>query len=136
MDRKKNENAFTLVEILIVVVILGILAAIVIPEFQEGLKEAKTARDIDFENRLFESNPFKNVVGNDPERIESGKEEVRSLRVYMWDNGKWLIESSPASIDSYTSLAKEGLKQEEKEFVRKVLLTVPEFKAAVIKGKR
>ena len=38
---KAKRNGFTLVEILIVVVILGILAAIVIPQFTEASTEAK-----------------------------------------------------------------------------------------------
>jgi general secretion pathway protein G len=39
----KANKGFTLVEILIVVVILGILAAIVIPQFTEASTEAKTS---------------------------------------------------------------------------------------------
>ncbi|MHC4742899.1 MAG: type II secretion system protein [Planctomycetota bacterium] len=39
----KAQKGFTLVEILIVVVILGILAAIVIPQFTEASTEAKTS---------------------------------------------------------------------------------------------
>jgi general secretion pathway protein G len=40
----KAKSGFTLVEILIVVVILGILAAIVIPQFTEASTEAKMSR--------------------------------------------------------------------------------------------
>ena len=39
----KSKKGFTLVEILIVVVILGILAAIVIPQFTNASDEAKTS---------------------------------------------------------------------------------------------
>jgi general secretion pathway protein G len=39
--RTRTQKGFTLVEILIVVVILGILAAIVIPQFSEASTEAK-----------------------------------------------------------------------------------------------
>ncbi len=40
----KSRGGFTLVEILIVVVILGILAAIVVPQFTEASGEAKDSR--------------------------------------------------------------------------------------------
>ena len=41
----RSKSGFTLVEILIVVVILGILAAIVIPQFTDASQEAKTNSD-------------------------------------------------------------------------------------------
>src|SRR3954465_4635161 len=40
---RKTKSAFTLIEILIVVIILGILAAIVIPRFANASKDAKRA---------------------------------------------------------------------------------------------
>ena len=40
-NRTQNRKGFTLIEILIVVIILGILAAIVIPQFTNASKEAK-----------------------------------------------------------------------------------------------
>ena len=43
MKTKKTKAGFTLVEILIVVVILGILAAIVIPQFSQASTEAREA---------------------------------------------------------------------------------------------
>jgi general secretion pathway protein G len=41
MTRNQSRKGFTLIEILIVVIILGILAAIVIPQFTNASKEAK-----------------------------------------------------------------------------------------------
>lgn len=44
--RTRTQKGFTLVEILIVVVILGILAAIVIPQFSEASTEAKISSSL------------------------------------------------------------------------------------------
>jgi general secretion pathway protein G len=41
MSRRSNKGGFTLVEILIVVIILGILAAIVIPQFTSASQDAR-----------------------------------------------------------------------------------------------
>jgi|SRR6185295_2083503 len=43
----RSRSAFTLVEILIVVVILGILSAIVVPQFSNATKEASTTATLD-----------------------------------------------------------------------------------------
>ena len=41
--RRRKYNAFTLVEVLIVVIVLGILAAIVVPQFSEATTDAKVS---------------------------------------------------------------------------------------------
>ncbi len=41
--RRRKRRAFTLVEVLIVVIVLGILAAIVVPQFSEATTDAKTS---------------------------------------------------------------------------------------------
>lgn len=43
MIKRTTKRAFTLIEILIVVVILGILAAIVIPQFTDASEDAQTS---------------------------------------------------------------------------------------------
>ncbi len=43
MFARRNKSAFTLVEILIVVIILGILAAIVIPQFTNASQDARVS---------------------------------------------------------------------------------------------
>jgi len=44
LKKVKAKDGFTLVEILVVVVVLGILGAIVIPQFKPAATEAKTSR--------------------------------------------------------------------------------------------
>jgi general secretion pathway protein G len=43
MRKIRGDNAFTLVEILVVVILLGILAAVVVPRFTDAGDEARTA---------------------------------------------------------------------------------------------
>jgi general secretion pathway protein G len=50
--RSRHTSAFTLVEILIVVVILGILAAIVVPQFSKAADDATSTATYDTLNRV------------------------------------------------------------------------------------
>ena len=71
-EMKTRKTGFTLVEILIVVIILGILAAIVIPQFTEASNDAR------------ESSLVSNL-----QTLRSQFElyKVQHLDVYPWDNG-------------------------------------------------
>lgn len=72
--RKTMAKGFTLVEILIVVVILGILAAIVVPQFTNAANEARTG------NVLTQTSTLENQIelfaaqnnGNYPDLVANG----------------------------------------------------------------
>lgn len=78
---------FTLVEVLIVVVILGVLASIVIPQFADAT--AQSSRSV-FATNL--------------------KEYVKAAQLYRFDTGEYLEDSSsgvmPTGFDSYVDAGK------------------------------
>lgn len=88
MTCKKRKNGFTLVEILIVVIILGILAAIVIPQFTEASNDAK--------NSSLESNL---------QTLRSQFElyKVQHNDTYPWDDGSGALDSSANIITRMTA---------------------------------
>jgi len=85
---KTRKNGFTLVEILIVVVILGILAAIVIPQFSDASNDAR--------NKSLESNL---------QTLRSQFElyKVQHLDVYPWDDGSGALDANANIIARLTS---------------------------------
>jgi general secretion pathway protein G len=80
---KTRKTGFTLVEILIVVIILGILAAIVIPQFTEASNDAR------------ESSLVSNL-----QTLRSQFElyKVQHLDVYPWDDGSGALDLNNGAI--------------------------------------
>ena len=85
---KTRRSGFTLVEILIVVVILGILAAIVIPQFTDASNDARDSSLVSNLQTL---------------RSQFELYKVQHLDVYPWDDGTGALDTSANTIDRLTS---------------------------------
>jgi len=96
----KSKKGFTLVEIMIVVVIIGLLAAMAIPAFQ---KVRETSQEKTLTNNLRQL-----ASGADQYFIEEGVSTVSSAD--LTGNANYVKDFSPVSTggDSYTATIKSG----------------------------
>ena len=92
----KAKSGFTLVEILIVVVILGILAAIVIPQFTEASTEAKTSRLVtDLQSVRSQIELYK-IQHNDNLPGTAGPSFEEAMTMYTLNDGTLAAVQEPA----------------------------------------
>ena len=93
----KSRSGFTLVEILIVVVILGILAAIVIPQFTEASTEAKTSslvtdlQSVRSQIQLYKIQHLDQIPGT-----QAGNDFVTAMTTYTLQDGSSAAVQEPA----------------------------------------
>ena len=86
MNHRKNRNAFTLIELLLVLVILGVLALVVVPKFAGRSEEArKTAAQTDISMLEGQIDIFEQDVG----RFPSNEEGLGALVAQPGNAPKW-----------------------------------------------
>lgn len=93
----RAHNAFTLVEILIVVVILGILAAIVVPNFTNAAQDARqetTVHELEKLRRAIDVHRARNsgglpavTAGNGTWGVIIGPEYIKAAPINQWVGG-------------------------------------------------
>src|SRR6476646_9691800 len=95
MTRTQTRKGFTLIEILIVVIILGILAAIVIPQFTNASKEAKQSILVTMVQSLRSQIALYKLQHNDnlPGYVSTGAAALTS--------GDPAVIGNPAAADSF-----------------------------------
>lgn len=96
--RKKNEEGFTIAELLIVIVVLGILAAIAIPSFT-GLQKRARRAELESNGRaiVLALEMYKIEKGKYPDTVEQIDDLTGSLQNYLTN-----VEQILQTVDSGT----------------------------------
>ena len=84
--RQGGVQAFTLVEIMIVVFIIGLLAAIAIPSFLKARTESRTVMCIENMRVIFQASHMYEMDTGDLLDVKRGE-----LRDTLWDNGNGYV---------------------------------------------
>jgi general secretion pathway protein G len=98
----ENKGGFTLVEILIVVVILGILAAIVIPQFTNASTEAKESALVsDLQSVRSQINLYKVQHNNDMLPGAGTATFIQCMEGYTDKNGAAVAQGTAGALGKY-----------------------------------
>jgi type IV pilus assembly protein PilA len=101
MNRSKSNQGFTLVEIMIVVVIIGLLAAMAIPAFQ---KVRASSQDKAVLNNLRQLSS-----AADQYFLEKGASSVSSTELVGTNSSQYIKQIQTVANESYTATINQGL---------------------------
>ena len=75
--KKPNDNGFTFVELVIVIAVVAVLAAVLIPTFSEVIEEAQMAKDLTLCRNIQTIIQAEKALGNDISDYEKAMEVIR-----------------------------------------------------------
>lgn len=101
------KKGFTLIELLVVVLIIGILSAIALPQYQKTVERARLTQLLVYMDTIKKANDFYLTAGQYPTSVPEGTNMLTPAGLDMpgngtWDNGYMWHTGTPNTSD-YTS---------------------------------